>query len=176
MIIKSILFWQPQFDLIKIINKFKYSTALMIFLNYFIWLFFVYISFLLVFKDINIFWQLFIATFLGEIIEKYGKSHALWKRPFFSHHRHVPTGLVESWYETGSFPSGHTLKATYFFLFVLQYGVISPVIFLIIVIPLLIFRVLVGFHYPLDMLGGGLIGLLLWFFVNIIITYVSIRF
>lgn len=169
-----ILFWQPQFDLIKIINKFKYHTALMVFLNYFIWLFFVYISFLLVFKDINIFWQLFVCTLLGEIIEKYGKAHTLWKRPFFSHHQHVPQGLVESWYETGSFPSGHTLKATYFFLFVLEYGIFSPYIFLSIVIPLLVFRILVGFHYPLDMLGGSLIGFLLWFFVKIIFTYVFI--
>lgn len=168
----SLLFWQPQFDLIKIINKFKYSTALMIFLNYFIWVFFVFISFLLVFKDINIFWQLFIATFFGEIIEKYGKSHALWKRPFFKRHTHVPTGLVESWYETGSFPSGHTLKATYFFLFAMQYQVISPIIFLLIVIPLLTFRVVVGFHYPVDMIGGTLIGFVLWFLVKMLMTYV----
>lgn len=170
------LFWQPSFDLLKIINKFRYSTALMIFLNYFIWIFFVYISFLLIFKDINIFWQLLFATFFGELIEKYGKSHKLWNRPFFLHHKHVPVGLVESWYETGSFPSGHTLKATYFFLFALQYGVISPVIFLAIVIPLLTFRVLVGFHYPLDMFGGVLFGFLLWFLVKMITTYVSLGF
>ena len=168
----SLLFWQPQFDLINIINKFKYSTILMVFLNYFIWIFFVFISFLLVFKNINIFWQLFIATLFGEIIEKYGKSHALWKRPFFKRHSHVPTGLVESWYETGSFPSGHTLKATYFFLFAMQYQVISPIIFLIIVIPLLTFRVIVGFHYPIDMVGGVFFGFILWFFVKMLTTYV----
>lgn len=170
------LFWQPQFDLLKIINKFRHHTAILIFLNYFIWLFFVFISFLLVFKDINIFWQLLFATFFGELIEKYGKSHTLWKRPFFKHHSHVPAGLVESWYETGSFPSGHTLKATYFFLFVLEYGVFSPYLFLSIVIPLLIFRVLVGFHYPIDMLGGAIFGFLLWFLVKIITTYVFFGF
>ena len=168
------LFWQPSFDLLKIINKFRFSTALMVFLNYFIWIFFVFISFILVFKDINIFWQLFVVTLLGEIIEKYGKSHALWKRPFFKKHDHVPTGLVESWYETGSFPSGHTLKATYFFLFAMQYQVISPIIFLIIVIPLLTFRVLVGFHYPIDVLGGAFCGFVLWFIVKMITTYVFI--
>ena len=167
-----LLFWQPNFDLIKIIKGYSFGTPLMIFLNYFIWLFFVFISFLLVFKNINIFWMLFVTTFIGEVIEKYGKSHALWKRPFFSHHQHVPTGLVESWYETGSFPSGHTLKATYFFLFAMQYGVISPVIFLIIVIPLLAFRVLIGFHYPIDMLGGAFFGFLLWFLVKIVSPYV----
>lgn len=145
----------------------------MIFLNYFIWIFFVFISFLLVFHDFNIFWQLLFCTFFGEFIEKYGKSHALWKRPFFARHSHVPTGLVESWYETGSFPSGHTLKATYFFLFVLQYGVFSPYVFLAIVIPLLTFRVLVGFHYPIDMLGGAFVGFLLWFIVKIVTTYAA---
>jgi len=170
------LFWQPSFDLLKIINRLRFSTAIMIFLNYFIWVFFAFVSLLLVFKDFNIFWQLFVATGLGEIIEKYGKSHALWKRPFFRRHSHVPTGLVESWYETGSFPSGHTLKATYFFLFVLQYGVISPVIFLAIVIPLLTFRVLVGFHYPIDMIGGALFGFLLWFLVKMITAYVPLGF
>lgn len=168
------LFWQPSFDLLKIINKFRYSTHLMIFLNYFIWIFFVFISFLLVFKDINSLWQLFVCTLFGEIIEKFGKSHALWKRPFFKRHNHVPTGLVESWYETGSFPSGHTLKATYFFLFALQYQIISPIVFLIIVIPLLSFRVLVGFHYPIDMIGGAIFGFILWFLVKMITTYVFI--
>jgi membrane-associated phospholipid phosphatase len=171
-----ILFWQPPFDLLKIINKYSFKTPLLIFLNYFIWLFFVYISFLLVIKDINIFWQLLAVTTMGEIIEKYGKSHAMWKRPFFLHHSHVPTGLVESWYETGSFPSGHTLKATFFFLFILQYGVISPTAFLSIVVPLLTFRVLVGFHYPIDMFGGAFFGFILWFFVKIITTYVFIGF
>ena len=170
--IKNIFFWQPQFDLLKIIKVSRHSTTITIFLNYIIWVFFVFISFLLVFKNINIFWMLFIATLLGEIIEKYGKNSALWKRPFFKHHTHVPTGLVESWYKTGSFPSGHTLKATYFFLFTIQYGVISPIIFLAVVLPLLIFRVLVGFHYPIDMFGGVFFGFFLWFFVKIISTYV----
>jgi len=88
----------------------------------------------------------------------------------------VPAGLVESWYETGSFPSGHTIKATYFFLFTLQYAVISPTIFLAVVIPLLTFRILVGFHYPVDMFGGAFIGFLLWFLVKIITTYVPFGF
>lgn len=173
---KNILFWQPKFDLIKIFSKLPFNTYLMVFLNYAIWLFFVFISFLLVFKNYNIFWQLFIVTAFGEAIEKYGKSHALWKRPFFKRHSHVPKGLVESWYETGSFPSGHTLKAIYFFLFAMQYGVISPVIFLSIVVPLLVFRVLVGFHYPIDMIGGAFFGFVLWFLVKIITTYVSAGF
>jgi membrane-associated phospholipid phosphatase len=74
----------------------------------------------------------------------------------------TPPGLVKSWYNTGSFPSGHTIKSTFFFLFVLQYQVINPSFYLIIVLPLLLFRVLIGFHYPIDMFGGFVIGVILW--------------
>lgn len=164
--ISNLLFWQPAFDFIKLLNQTKIGRVSIVVLNYSIWLFFVYLSFLLVLKDPNIFFQLLIATFFGEIIEKYGKSHAIWRRPFFATHRHTPAGLVESWYKTGSFPSGHTLKATFFFLFILQYGVFSPPLFLSIVLPLLAFRVIVGFHYPIDMVGGALFGSLLWSFTS----------
>lgn len=171
-ILKKVAFWQPSFDLFGILGKLPFGGKLLVFLNYFIWIFFAYISLLLVLKDKNTFWFLFIATFLGEVVEKLGKKYSPWNRPFFSHHRHVPTGLVESWYKTGSFPSGHTLKSTYFFMFVLQYGVISPFIFLSVVLPLLVFRVVVGFHYPIDILGGAVFGFLLWFLVKIVATYV----
>jgi membrane-associated phospholipid phosphatase len=69
---------------------------------------------------------------------------------------------VERWYKTGSFPSGHTMKAVFFLLFILQYQVFSPVIYLLITISLLSFRVLAGFHYPIDMLGGLVLGLSIW--------------
>lgn len=74
----------------------------------------------------------------------------------------VPPGLVKKWYETGSFPSGHTTKAMFFCLFLFQYGILTPIYFLI-VLPLLIFRVIIGFHYPIDILGGVVIGFFVWF-------------
>lgn len=95
---------------------------------------------------------------IAELIEKFGKRNVIWKRPFFKRHSHTPPGLVESWYKTGSFPSGHTIKATFFFFLVLQFLILNPIIYLIVVVPLILFRVLVGFHYPIDILGGVVIG------------------
>jgi membrane-associated phospholipid phosphatase len=165
-----ILFWQPRFDILKWLNLTSIGRMSVIFLNYFIWLFLFFVSFLLVKSQTNIFWQLFTATVIGELIEKYGKKHAFWNRPLFKRNDNTPVGLVDRWYKTGSFPSGHTIKAVYFFLFIIQYHVFLPVVYLVIVIPLLIFRVIIGFHYPIDMLGGAIIGWLLWLLTHLIIA------
>ena len=81
----------------------------------------------------------------------------------FHQRKIAPKGLVNNWYYSGSFPSGHTMKATYFLLFVASTGVMSLPLFLLIVIPLLTFRVLAGFHYPIDIIGGIILGIILWF-------------
>jgi len=166
---KTILFWQPRFDFLKWLESSKPGKYLMVLFNYSIWFFFIFISFLLVSKNANTFWLLFTITIVAEFVERFIKSNVYWRRPMFVKKDQVPKGLVKSWYETGSFPSGHTIKATYFFLFLIQNHIFSPTIFLIVVIPLLLFRVLVGFHYPIDILGGLLIGFILWFFVKDII-------
>jgi membrane-associated phospholipid phosphatase len=166
MIQKSLLFWQPKTDYLNLLKTTKLSQSLTVFLNYLIWIFLFLISYLLIKNQTNLFWQLLIATIAAEIIEKIGKNKCLWKRPMTIRHDTVPPGLVQKWYQTGSFPSGHTIKATYFFLFLLQNYVFSPIIFLIITVPLLFFRVLVGFHYPIDMIGGVVIGFVIWFFVH----------
>lgn len=163
---KSFLFWQPRFDFLKWLESSKTGSYLMIFFNYTIWFFFIFVSFLLVSKNANTFWILFIITIIAELIERFIKNKIYWRRPMFVRKDEVPKGLVKNWYETGSFPSGHTIKATYFFLFLIQNQVFSPTVFLIIVIPLLLFRVLVGFHYPIDMLGGILIGFILWLLIK----------
>jgi membrane-associated phospholipid phosphatase len=163
MILKSFFFWQPQFDFLKYFETTAFGKAIVVVLNYLIWAFLFYISYLLIRSNTNIFWQLLVATLIGEVVEKYGKSHALWRRPLYQRNDSTPVGLVDRWYKTGSFPSGHTIKAVFFFLFVLQYPVFSPTAFLLITTPLLFFRILIGFHYPLDMLGGTLIGFLIWF-------------
>lgn len=162
-------FWQPKTDFLRFLNRTVFGRYSVIVLNYAIWFFLFYISFLLVKNNPNTFWQILIATLIGELVEKYGKSHALWCRPMFVRHDSTPTGLVDSWYKTGSFPSGHTIKAVYFFLFILQYHVFSPIEYLFIVTPLLFFRILVGFHYPIDMLGGFIIGLIIWFLTHQIV-------
>jgi membrane-associated phospholipid phosphatase len=166
----QILFWQSPFDLLRWFNRSRAGRFMIIIFNYSIWFFLFYVSFLLIKNQTNVFWQLLAATVLGEVIEKYGKKHALWRRPLYQRNDQTPIGLVDRWYKTGSFPSGHTIKATYFFLFICQYQISNPFLYLIIAVPLLIFRILIGFHYPIDMLGGVLIGCLLWLLSHQIIA------
>lgn len=169
MVHKSPLFWQPRTDYLKLLKSNKYTSVFTVFINYLIWVFLFLISFLLIKKNTNLFWLVLVATVVAEIIEKIGKKRCLWKRPMCLRHDTVPVGLVQKWYQTGSFPSGHTIKATYFFLFLLQYYVFNPIIFLLVTIPLIFFRVLVGFHYPIDVLGGIVIGFFIWFSLQNII-------
>jgi len=159
---RNIFFWQSSFDFLRYFDRSAFGRIVIIILNYSIWLFLALLSFILIYHQSNIFWQLLISTIIAEAIEKYGKKHALWRRPFFHRHDHTPVGLVERWYNTGSFPSGHTTKSVYFFLFILQYGVFNPVLFLLISSPLLAFRVLIGFHYPIDIVGGIVFGSFIW--------------
>ena len=156
------LFWQPKTDILKILNKTTIGRITVIIGNYLIWFFLFYISYLLIKFQYNIFWQILIATIIGEIVEKYGKSHEIWRRPLFQRNDPTPIGLVDSWYKTGSFPSGHTIKALFFLLFLIQYPVFPISSYLLIVTPLLFFRDLVGFHFPIDMVGGIVFGAISW--------------
>ncbi len=162
MFLKNILFWQPKQSLFKLACKTKFGSSTLVFFNYLIWFFLIFVSFRLVAFDANIFWQLFLATLLAEIIERFCKSFLFWSRPICKYKYTLPPGLVKSWYDTGSFPSGHTSKAVFFLLFINQYSVMSASNFLFVTAPLLLFRVLVGFHYPIDVLGGILVGLFTW--------------
>ncbi len=171
---KKFLFWQPKTDWLRWFQQTHFRQKLLIVLNYVIWLFFFFISYLLIKSDTNIFWQILFATIIAEIIERVVKKKVTWCRPMFEHKDETPTGLVDSWYKTGSFPSGHTIKAVYFFLFILQYQIINPYIFLAIVVPLLTFRVLVGFHYPIDMIGGVILGFTIWFMSKGIILPINL--
>lgn len=159
---KNICFWQPKNDWLRWFQKTNFRKKILIVLNYIIWLFFFFVSFVLIKSDINIFWQILFATIIAEIVERLVKKKVPWCRPMFLNKDDTPTGLVDCWYKTGSFPSGHTIKTVYFFLFILQYQIFNPYIFLIFVLPLLIFRVVVGFHYPIDMIGGIVLGFIIW--------------
>lgn len=159
---KSILFWQPRHDYLKLILSHPSGQRLLVFLNYLIWPFLFYICYLLVRSSANFFWQILTATLIGEFIERYLKNKFFWKRPLYIRKDSTPPGLVKKWYETGSFPSGHTTKAIYFFLLISATRVFRPIIYLLFVLPLLFFRVFVGFHYPIDMFGGLFIGGVLW--------------
>jgi len=74
----------------------------------------------------------------------------------------VFAGSQDRWYKTGSFPSGHTIKVIFFLLFLIQHPVFPVTSYLLLVIPLIFLRVLIGFHYPLDVLGGAIFGVIIW--------------
>lgn len=159
---KSFLFWQPRADYLRILTVSQFGRPILIFLNYVIWLFFLYLSYLLIKHNFQIFWQLFFATIFAEIIERMIKKKIFWRRPMFLRHDVTPPGLVDKWYQTGAFPSGHTIKAMIFFLFLLGNPVFSLPLFVLICSSLLFFRVFIGFHYPIDLLGGVIIGFIIW--------------
>lgn len=162
----SILFWQPKKDYLRLLSSKKIGKIFIVIFNYLIWVFFFYLSYLLIKIDIKILWQLLFATIFSEIIERYLKNKKFWCRPMYNHHDSTPSGLVDSWYKTGSFPSGHSIKSAFFFLFLLQYQIYSPLIFILVTGLLLSFRVLVGFHYLIDIFGGFIIGIIIWFVVH----------
>lgn len=160
--LKKLIFWQPKKDCLTIFERNLLGEFSLIVLNYSIWLFFFFISYKLISFDINFFGRLFIATVIAETVERYLKKQKYWIRPMFNRRSIAPIGLVNNWYYSGSFPSGHTTKTIFFLLFIISTQVISLSLFFIIVIPLLTFRVLAGFHYPIDMLGGILFGIIIW--------------
>ena len=162
----GIWFWQPTTDYLKIATQSVLGRRLVIIANYLIWLFLFFISYRLIRFSANLFWQILVATIIAEIIERTIKSRVSWKRPLFERKDLLPGGLVKSWYQSGSFPSGHTSKAVFFFLMALQYSIINPFVFIVVTVPLLLFRVLVGFHYPIDMIGGVFVGLFSWLIVH----------
>ena len=160
------LFWQPKTDLYKKISQTKYGNQFLVILNYIIWVFLFYVSFLLIKQDKNIFWQLFLATVASELIEKILKTKSFWRRPLHQNNNKLPKGIMKSWYQKGSFPSGHAIKAVFFFILILHTSIlISPILFLIIVTPLVLARVFLGLHYPIDILGGTVIGLIIGYLI-----------
>jgi len=162
----ALLFWQPKTDYLRFLSSSKFGRIILVFLNYVIWLFFFYLSFLLIKHNFSFFWLLFLGTLLAEIVERFVKKKNFWCRPMFLRHDSTPAGLVEKWYCTGSFPSGHTIKATIFLLFFISFPIFPLWLFFLIIIPLLWFRVLVGFHYPVDIIGGIIIGILIWLLIS----------
>ncbi|MPM24607.1 hypothetical protein SDC9_71090 [bioreactor metagenome] len=163
----KILFWQPKTDWFKVLASKKYGRYSLLTLNYCLWLFLFYISYLLIKTDINIFWQLFFATIISEIIEKILKSKQFWPRPLHLRQNVLPKGILKGWYLKGSFPSGHAIKVFFFLVIILQSVISFPLlIFVLITTTLLFSRVILGLHYPIDIVGGIIIGLLIGFFVT----------
>jgi undecaprenyl-diphosphatase len=162
--LKNFLFWQPKKDWFKHTSRLQHGNKFLVFLNYIIWVFLFYVSYLLIKQETNVFWQLFTATVISEIAEKILKVKSFWKRPMHVNKNIIPDGLLKSWYQKGSFPSGHAMKSAFFILFLLQYrpAGMSVETYLLVVTPLILARVLFGLHYPIDVIGGIILGVLIW--------------
>lgn len=160
------LFWQPKTDWFKALASKKYGHCVLLILNYCLWIFLFYVSYLLIKTDINIFWQLFLATIISEIIEKILKSKQFWSRPLHLRQNVLPKGILKGWYLKGSFPSGHAIKVFFFLVLMINSVINFPLwIFILITSILLFSRVILGLHYPIDILGGIIIGLIIGYLV-----------
>lgn len=155
----KLLFWQPKIDWFKAISQKKYGNLFLVFFNYILWVFLFYVSYCLIKGNANVFWQLFLATILSEIIEKFLKKQIFWQRPLHLRDNCIPGGLIKSCYKHGSFPSGHSIKIAFFFIFLLQNPGCFPLVpYSLVTLFLAFSRVILGLHYPIDLIGGFLIG------------------
>lgn len=160
------LFWQPKNDWFKILASKKHGHTALLILNYCLWIFLFYISYLLIKTDINIFWQLFLATVVSEVVEKILKSKQFWPRPLHLRQNVLPKGILKGWYLKGSFPSGHAIKVFFFLVLIINSVINFPLwIFILITSVLLFSRVILGLHYPIDILGGIIIGLIIGYLI-----------
>lgn len=163
----KILFWQPKKDWFKIISSKKYGHIFLLFLNYCLWFFLFYISYLLIKQNISNFWKLFLATIISEVVEKVLKKQKFWHRPIHLNKNVLPNGILKKWYQHGSFPSGHAIKAIFFLVFITQTTISFPVTFFIIIVSILVLsRIILGLHYPIDIFGGIIIGIIIGYFVS----------
>lgn len=163
----KLLFWQPSVDWFKKISQKKNGNFFLVFFNYCLWIFLFYVSYCLIKPDKNLFWQLFLATILSEIFEKLLKKQVFWPRPLHLRENCIPNGMIKSCYKHGSFPSGHSIKIAFFFILLVQNPGVFPLLPYSIVTFFLAFsRVVLGLHYPIDLLGGFIIGGILGIFIG----------
>lgn len=163
---QDFFFWQPKKDYLRWLLSSSSGHRLILFFNYALWPFLFFICWIHIYHNANIFWQILTSIIITEVIERIAKHSFFWKRPLYVRCDQLPSGLVKKWYVGGSFPSGHMVRASYFFLLILQYGIFSPLAFIFYTVPLMFFRIIIGFHYPIDLIGGAIIGFLVWFFTH----------
>jgi len=150
--IKQIFFWQP--------NNYDFGPLVFFFSHWFLWLLVIGLSvyWLAVkkYKRMGWFWLI---LGLSEAIQRGLKLFSGWERPFYSRSALPPEWLTG--YSVGSFPSGHAFRSVIILYFLWQ--VDKKLFWLALpgVVMVSIGRVLFGLHYPIDIIGGLALGLIL---------------
>lgn len=157
---KKLLFWQPvgfspQGFLVNLLSFiFEWIIlASIIFLSG-------YLFFTNNLSQLVLFWKILL---ISEVVHQVGKFFS-WPRPFYKSGVGVPGRFVA--YSKGSFPSGHGLRAVIilYFLFLesgLLFWIFTPPLVLSV-----ISRVVFSLHYPIDIIGGAMLGYLLISFIK----------
>lgn len=148
----AFLFWQPA--------QFGFNPILFFFSHFFLWLLIFGVTFWLAFKKkyrlLFLFWVVLLAS---EVVEILIKHFSPWARPFYTNNASPPEWFAG--YSLGSFPSGHGMRSAILLYF---FWIKNRKLFWLILPGLLltnIGRVLFGLHYPVDIIGGFLLGFLL---------------
>ena len=100
--------------------------------------------------------QTLLTATLGIVVYKLLKHRLVRERPYIRHSGHIECGTAPL--DRYSFPSGHTLHATSL---AMLYGSYEPSM-LVVLIPFALLvaasRVILGLHYPSDVVAGAAIG------------------
>jgi undecaprenyl-diphosphatase len=155
----NFLFWQP-FQISE-----TYFDVLYFFSYWYIWLIVVIISLIFLFKNTKkSLFLLWMSLVIAQIIETGLKHFSPWSRPFLESGSAPPDWLTS--YSQGSFPSGHAMKGIIVLYFLFLYN--KKIFFLAIpgVLIMDFTRIYFGLHYPIDILGGSIIALVIIFMLN----------
>lgn len=155
----NFLFWQP-FQMSK-----NFYNIFYFFSYWYIWLIVAVISLFFLFKKARkplLF--LWISLAVAQIIETVLKHLSPWDRPFIALGSTPPDWFTS--YSQGSFPSGHAMKGIIILYFLFLY---NKKIFFFALPGIIIMdytRIYFGLHYPIDIIGGSIIGLAIIYMLN----------
>jgi len=150
--IKNFLFWQPV--------NFGFNLIIFFFSHWFLWLMiFGLTGWFLWKKKYRLFvwfWGMLVAS---EIIEAAIKYFSPWPRPFYTNGITPPDWV--GGYSEGSFPSGHGMRSVIVLCFLWRENKKLFWLFLPGVVLVNGGRILFSLHYPIDIIGGIILGLVL---------------